>query len=96
MKIIYQSNVWEKHPRKIRFALPEICVYDQCHPICFISKRKEAGEIKINRDQSKMHMFEIIRFLLEGFVYHNPISNGQEKEKSHSAKMVAFSKKYKN
>lgn len=43
-----------------------------------------------------MHMFEIIRFLLEGFVYHNPISNGQEKEKSHSAKMVAFSKKYKN
>ena len=42
-----------------------------------------------------MHMFEVIRFLLEGFVYHNPFNTGNN-EKSHNSKMVALSKKYKN
>ena len=42
-------------------------------------------------------MFEIIRFLLEGFVIHNPNYTSLNKgEKSHNAKMVSYSKKYKN
>ena len=65
IKTIFEFSNWEKYPRKLRFALPEMCLYSpDSHPFCFVSKRKETGELKVIKDQSKMHRFEIIRFLL--------------------------------
>lgn len=51
---------WEQKLRKLRFLLPEICVYENLQPIQLIIKKTENMHIKIIRDKSKMHMFEII------------------------------------
>lgn len=53
---------WEKKPRKLRFALPEICIYENCSPVQLYSKRQEGSGIKIIHDKTKMHMFEIIQY----------------------------------
>ena len=58
--------------RKLRYHLPEICIYDNLEPVYLISKRKETGGCKLVHDKTKLHMFEIIQFFLEGFVFHNP------------------------
>lgn len=87
ISIIYELEVWEKYSRNIRYCLPDICLYQETHPIAFITKRTPHAKLKILRDQTKMHVFEVIRFLLEGFVYHSPVKDPTH-GKSHSAKMV--------
>lgn len=39
LKIIEKMGDWDKKPRKIRFALPEICVYEHSQPSLLILKR---------------------------------------------------------
>lgn len=58
-------------PRKVRLALPEICLYHKNKPVKIFSKRTESGRIKSSEEKSKMHMFEISKFFLSGYMYHN-------------------------
>ncbi len=37
---------WQKKPRKLRFALPEICVYENHEPVQLYSKKLETAAIK--------------------------------------------------
>lgn len=47
-------------------------------------------------DKAKMHMFEVIRFLLEGFVYHNPAQSKTQRRKKNNFVFGTYSEKYKN
>lgn len=64
--------VWEKLPRKVRLALPETCVFLGGNPEYWITKNKESAATRVVRSRSKMNMFEIEHFLLEGFLLHHP------------------------
>jgi hypothetical protein len=56
-------------------------VYENSQPIELISKRYENQHIKIVKDKAKLHMFEITQFFLEGFVFHNPDHERNNKKK---------------
>jgi hypothetical protein len=72
INIIHKMSSWEPKTRKLRFLLPEICVYENSQPTELISKKQENQHIKIAREKAKLHMLEITQFFLEGFVFHNP------------------------
>lgn len=87
---------WEKSPRNIRFCLPEICVYENLAPLYLFTKRNENAPIKCIRDKTKLHMFEIIQFFLEGFVYHNPDPIKKVQRRRGSTSTGNYSDKLKN
>ena len=47
-------------------------------------------------DKTKLHMFEIIKFFLEGFVFHNPEPSRNPNKKGKNFVFGTFSEKYKN
>ena len=49
-----------------------MCVFSEGNPEYWISKNKDSGPIKTIKKNSKMNMFEIKYFFLEGYLYHHP------------------------
>lgn len=79
--MIDQFIVWQRFPRKIRFCLPEICVFLDSNPEYLVAKNKDIAPIKIIRKKSKVNMFQIKNFFLEGFLLHHPQVVNKKKEK---------------
>lgn len=81
LELIDQLVQWEKFPRRMRLCLPETCVFFNGVPEYWIAKNKENAPTKITRSKSKMNMFEIQHFLLEGFLLHHPEVANKKKGK---------------
>ena len=59
-----KMSEWQNKTKKLRFLLPEICVYENNSPLLLITKKGQNFPIKVLRDKSKLHMFEITQFFL--------------------------------
>ena len=58
-----------------------MCVFFCSNPIHLITKSKDTQPIKLIRSKSKLNMFELQHFFLDGFLAHNPSIVNKKKEK---------------
>lgn len=73
---------WEKKcNRKLRFSLPEICVFFGGMPVHFITKPKDNSPVKLIRHKSKLNIFELHHFFLDGYLQHMPEVVNKKREK---------------
>lgn len=47
----------DKLNRKVRFMLPEICIFENGTPTTLITKKKEIAPIKVIRNKEKLNAF---------------------------------------
>jgi hypothetical protein len=47
----------DKLARKIKFMVPEICIFEKGAPTTLITKKREAGPMKIIRNKEKLNAF---------------------------------------
>ena len=68
----------DKLSRKIKFMIPELCIFQQGSPTTLITKKRETGPLKIIRNREKLNAFEIQNFFTDGYITHNDIRNEKE------------------
>ena len=61
----------DKMQRKVRFLLPEICVFAKGAPTTLITKKKDYASMRIIKNKEKLNAFEIQNFFTEGYLCHN-------------------------
>jgi hypothetical protein len=47
----------DKLPRKVRFLLPEICIFEKGTPVTLLTKKRETAPIKIIKNKEKLNAF---------------------------------------
>lgn len=57
ISFILDYFIMDKLPRKIRFMLPEICIFENGVPTTLITKKKEIAPIKIVKNKEKLNAF---------------------------------------
>ena len=72
---------WNKFTRKVRFSLPEICVFFGGMPSYLLTKPKDGQPIKIIRSKSMLNVFELQNFFLDGYLLHHPTTINKKREK---------------
>lgn len=68
----------DKLPRKVRFMLPEICIFEKGAPTTLITKKREQTAMKIVRNKEKLNAFEIQNFFTDGYISHNDVRGQKE------------------
>lgn len=69
----------DKFARKIKFMIPELCIFEKGSPTTLITKKREAGPMKIIKNKEKLNAFEIQNFFTDGYITHNSIKeNGKD------------------
>lgn len=81
LNLLDELMEWDKMTRKLRFCLPEICVFFGGTPVHLITKSKESTPIKLIRNKSKLNIFELQHFFLDGYLQHMPEIINKKREK---------------
>ena len=68
----------DRLPRKVRFLIPEVCIFEKGAPTTLISKKKESVGMRVVRHKEKLNAFEIQNFFTDGFISHNEVKGQRE------------------
>lgn len=72
LDVLDELMSWDKFTRKMRFSLPEIGVFFGGTPVHLITKTKDTAPIKLIRSKSRLNVFELQHFFLDGYLQHQP------------------------
>ncbi len=54
---LYDFYFMDKFARKIKFMIPELCIFEKGCPTTLITKKRESGPMKIVKNKEKLNAF---------------------------------------